>query len=330
MALPNIFAAQTTPQLVELDQNFTALGKLTPVPGVVAGTNALTLTPGADTPTVAAFSNYQQFTGIAAQTNSGSVTVAVGGLTPLIVYKDTLAGPVVLTGGEIVQHCAFSLLYDSALTAGAGGFHLQTGGALLIGQTVTLAALTVTGIAGIATLNFTGGTIGNATVTGLFTAATLKATGASITTATVTGILTGTTITANIATLTTLASTGATISTATIGALLAPGASIALATINALRINTTTTLNVLAAGTITITHTVVPANTTQDQTATLAGVVAGNALHVTPPASVASGLMYMGYIPANGTVSVRCANVTAASIVPPTSQVFQVADLGFV
>ncbi len=125
MALPFLFANASTLATPALDANYDALGALTPVPCLVAGTDSLTLTPLASTPTVAAYSNYMQFTGIAVQTNTSSVSAVVGSASLLPVYKDTSGSPAVLTGGEIVATCAFGLLYDSALNSGNGGFHLM-------------------------------------------------------------------------------------------------------------------------------------------------------------------------------------------------------------
>ena len=159
MALPNTFAAQTAPTMPELDQNFAALGALTAIPCTVAGTNTITMTPAANTPTIAAYANYQPFSGVAAATNTGAVTAAVGGLTALAVYKDTAAGPVALAGGEIAIGNALYLVYDSALTSGNGGFHLlgslaraNTGAApatvtSVPGTTLTAAVLTGSGTA---------------------------------------------------------------------------------------------------------------------------------------------------------------------------------------
>lgn len=125
MPLPVTFANLTEALLSYLDDNFAAIGALTPIPCTVTGTNTLALTANSDTPTVAAYSNYMQFSGIAAATNSGAVTAQVDSLGALNVYKDTPAGPVVLTGGEIVSGCLIELVYDSALNTGSGGFHLM-------------------------------------------------------------------------------------------------------------------------------------------------------------------------------------------------------------
>lgn len=124
MALPHTFDGQTTPQMSELDDNFAALGRLTPLPCGITGTNAVTLTPEADNPTLAAYSNYIILTGVAAATNTGATTAQYAALAALLVYKDTIAGPTALTGGEIVANTKLMLMYDSTLNSGNGGFHL--------------------------------------------------------------------------------------------------------------------------------------------------------------------------------------------------------------
>jgi hypothetical protein len=126
MALPFVFANVSTLATPALDANYNALGALTPIPCVVSGTNDITLTPLTNTPTVAAYSNYMQFTGIAAGTNTTTVTATVGALATLPVYKASVVGPVALVGGEITASCSISLLYDSTLGGGGGGFHLQS------------------------------------------------------------------------------------------------------------------------------------------------------------------------------------------------------------
>lgn len=144
MPLPNVFANQTTPQMLELDQNFNALGALVTIPCAVVGTNALTLTPAVTyAPTVALYANYQSFSGLAVAANSGAVTAQVGSLASLNVYKDTLAGPVLLTGGEIQAGNWIVLNYDFLINSGAGGFHLQTGSSQLVGQSLTINALKI-------------------------------------------------------------------------------------------------------------------------------------------------------------------------------------------
>jgi len=155
------FENNLTNPLSALDNNFTTFGALVPIPCNVAGTNTLTLTQNGaglvPTPTISAYTSNMVFTGIAAATNSSSVTAAVGSLSALPVYKDSQSGPVVLSGNEIISGCAFSLLYDPALNAGGGGFHLISSTAI---NSTTIPTLNVTSlqVAGNSTLtNLTSG-----------------------------------------------------------------------------------------------------------------------------------------------------------------------------
>ena len=128
MSLPNTFAAVTAATGAQLDANFNADGKLGTIPCTVSGTNALTLTPTAGiSPTIAAYSNYLRFSGIVVNSNTGAMTLAVGSLAALNCYKDSVTGPVALSGGELIIGNAFTAIYDSALNTGAGGFHIWYG-----------------------------------------------------------------------------------------------------------------------------------------------------------------------------------------------------------
>src|SRR6266852_3503590 len=124
------FENNLTNSLVALDNNFITYGALVQIPCSITGTNTLTLTQNAvglvPTPTIAAYTTDMLFSGIAAATNTGAVTATVGSVGFINVYKDTAAGPVVLTGQEIVAGNAISLRFDSALNSGAGGFHLTS------------------------------------------------------------------------------------------------------------------------------------------------------------------------------------------------------------
>ncbi len=117
-------------ELSALDNNFVTLGAADTIACGIAGTNTLTLTQNAaglvPSQTIAAYTNYMLFTGVASATNTGAVTATVGAVGALNVYKDTLAGPALLTGNEIIINNAISLRYDSTLNSGAGGFHLTS------------------------------------------------------------------------------------------------------------------------------------------------------------------------------------------------------------
>jgi hypothetical protein len=124
MALPFAFTGNITPTGEQLDADLAALGALTPIPCTAAGTNNITLTPLANTPSITAYASFMQFTAIAAATNTQAVVAQIGTLPSLPVYKDTGNGPIALSGLEIVANTKLWLMYDPALNAGAGGFHL--------------------------------------------------------------------------------------------------------------------------------------------------------------------------------------------------------------
>jgi len=149
MPLSTIFANLTSAAGAQLDQVLAQLGAITPIPCTVSGTNVLVLTPAANTPTIPAYANYLQVTGITAVSNTGAVTVNVASLGVVNVYKDTLSGPAALVGGELVANCAFVLFYDSTLNGNTGGFHL-TAGPFISGSYLLLSGGTVTGTANIA------------------------------------------------------------------------------------------------------------------------------------------------------------------------------------
>lgn len=127
MALPNTFGTKTGATGGELDQNFAALGAITTIFGVVAGTNAITLTPATNNPTVSAYQNGQSYGAVLTGTNTSATTFRVNALAALPVYRDTATGPVALSGGEAISGNYAEFQYDSALNGGAGGFHLRTG-----------------------------------------------------------------------------------------------------------------------------------------------------------------------------------------------------------
>ena len=167
------FSNLTQATTVQLDNNLAILTALASITCTVTGTNSLTLTPVNAAAPIAAYQQMMEFYGIAAATNTGATTVSVVGIAGSFnVYKDTSSGPVLLTGGEIVQNCEFSLVFDQALNSNAGGFHLQTGTAnagfnavfssvitssLSATALTTLAGSIVMAAATVAALRFAGG-----------------------------------------------------------------------------------------------------------------------------------------------------------------------------
>jgi len=126
MPLPYAFASATVLNLSQLDSNFNALGILAPTPCQITGSNILALSPLANAAAVTAYFTGMQFSGVATQSNTGTTTAGVPGLATLPVYRDTPAGPAACVGGEIVNGCAVTFMYDAALGGGVGGFHLYT------------------------------------------------------------------------------------------------------------------------------------------------------------------------------------------------------------
>ena len=124
MALPVTFGNLTSAAFSQIDQNCAALGAICVIPCSVAGTNTITMTPLANTPTVASYQQTGIFVGVAAGTNTTAVTMTVGAIGTYNVYRDTFTAPTALVGGEIQAGSLILMAYDSALNTGAGGWHL--------------------------------------------------------------------------------------------------------------------------------------------------------------------------------------------------------------
>ena len=99
--------------------NITA-GQLVGNSYTAAGTNAIALTPAANTPTPTSYANYNTYVFSAPATSTGPVTMQVGSLGYLNCYiNGTQATTGSLQAGE-----TFIAVYNSALNSGAGGFSL--------------------------------------------------------------------------------------------------------------------------------------------------------------------------------------------------------------
>lgn len=126
MALPVTFGPLAAATMSQLDQNFTAVGKLGILPCTIAGTNALTFTPIAGTsPPVTAYYQGMAMSGILVNNGTGTLTAQYGALPLLPVYHDTASGSTVAQGHEFVASNLVVLVYDAALASGAGGWHIQ-------------------------------------------------------------------------------------------------------------------------------------------------------------------------------------------------------------
>ena len=271
-----LFANLTNPTLPELDGNFTSYTPLTTIPCTVAGTNALSLTAfsgsAAATPAVTAYQNYMQFSGVFASNGSGALTARIGALPFLNVYKDSPTGPVATVGTEAVQNNAFTLVYDSALNSGAGGWHLYSSTASFNGGTITQ-PLVLSGT----TLSVIGGSLGATLTSTLLTGNSLTVTAQNIG---------GQTLTAS-----------------------------SLASVTKLEVGASaSSITRIITGTGTLSFSITPANSTQNQTFALAGALEADSISLGFPVSPPIGVGFVGFMAAAGTVNLRLVNPSTVTI----------------
>src|SRR5579885_1219931 len=127
MAFNNVFA--TAPggsqiPLVQLDQNFNAVGAMGITQCTATGTNSIVLTPFTNQPSVNnPPQNLQRFSFIAAGTSTGSVTVQIAGGGIFNLY---LPGGAVQVGANgVALNSAYDIMFVSSLNNGAGGFVIK-------------------------------------------------------------------------------------------------------------------------------------------------------------------------------------------------------------
>jgi hypothetical protein len=118
------------------DQQFAAVGALTVIPCTAVGQNAIVLTPAANTPAIAAYTNLAPvFTWVQPQTTTGTATIAISGFGVLNAYRNN--GQTAIGSGDLVAGFAYQTFALSTLNSGAGGFVVDafstaaSGGALL-------------------------------------------------------------------------------------------------------------------------------------------------------------------------------------------------------
>lgn len=128
MSLPITFATLTNPQQLSiLDTQFAAVAALGGIPCTATGTNALALTPFANTPTISSYPDLQpSFVFVAPQTSTGAVTINVNAVGARNAYKWN--GQLPCGSGDIVQNSIYRATPLLALNAGAGGFVVDTVG----------------------------------------------------------------------------------------------------------------------------------------------------------------------------------------------------------
>ena len=128
MALPHTFANVTELDTPQLDDNFNAVGALTVIPCVASGTNAITLTPVANTPTISAYTNNApEFSFEAASTSTSTLTLQVLGLGLKNVYKNN--GATAAGANDFIAGSTYKVAYNGALNGAAGGWVILNQGA---------------------------------------------------------------------------------------------------------------------------------------------------------------------------------------------------------
>lgn len=121
MALPYSFSNNTSPTGGQLDSDLAAIAAMGVISGVVTGTNALVFTPNSNQPAVTVYVNYSLFSFIAAANSTNSVTLQVGSLSPLNVYKP---GGSQAGNGDLSSGAPYLAMFLSSLNSGAGGFQI--------------------------------------------------------------------------------------------------------------------------------------------------------------------------------------------------------------
>lgn len=121
MPLPYVFAAVTTATGAQLDADLNAVGALTTILCAASGSNVITLTPAANTPTITAYGQPYgfRFGFVAAAASTGPVTALVGALAALKVFLPTM---VQAGSGDIAVNRYYELAYNSTFDSGSGGF----------------------------------------------------------------------------------------------------------------------------------------------------------------------------------------------------------------
>lgn len=306
MPLPIIFGPLTSISTTDFDENFAAVGALGVAPCSMTGTNAITLTPFADNPTISAYANYLVFSGVAAGTNTGPTTAALSGLGFVNVYTNTDTGPQVLAGGEIVVGNYIVLIYDSALNSGSGGFHLINGFSAGSFSALTVSGLMTAGTVSVGTsvvataVNASSGTFGGSVVASLFNGSVVLASSS----VSVSGAVISPTVTASVV-------------SASIAAVSA-----------SLTIGGGTPIKKVLEGSASLTWTSIVPGASQDQSLTITGAAVGNGVILGMPASVTAGIAYDGRVAASNIVAVRATNATSGTVTPGAGT-FSAIVMGF-
>jgi hypothetical protein len=123
VSLPVVFAtlAAGNQSLQLFDTQFAAVAALGTIPCAAAGTNAITLTPQTNTPTIVSYTDLApSFVYTAAATSTGTVTLNVAGIGSRNAYKWN--GQQVMGPGDSVVGLVYKATFLTALNSGSGGF----------------------------------------------------------------------------------------------------------------------------------------------------------------------------------------------------------------
>ena len=128
MPLPYVFANVTELDTPQLDADFNAVAALGVIPCTASGTNTIVLTPGANTPTISAYtSNAPEFSFEAANTSTGAMTISILGVGGKNVYKNN--GATAAGANDFIQGSLYKVSYNAALNSAAGGWVILNQGA---------------------------------------------------------------------------------------------------------------------------------------------------------------------------------------------------------
>lgn len=127
-----IFGTLNPPQATgaQLDNNLALVSAQAPIPCTASGSNVITLTQNSNVYTVTGYVQNMQVSFIVTSSNTGPTQAGISGLGSRSIYKDTPAGATALNGNELIQGNAATLMYDTALNGGAGGWHLFSSAAI--------------------------------------------------------------------------------------------------------------------------------------------------------------------------------------------------------
>src|SRR5258708_1490642 len=127
MALPTIFntlpaVGTTVPATAaQLDGDLNAVGAMAVTQCTSAGTNAITLTPLANQPSITGYVNGQLFSFVPTATSTGAVTAQINALPFVQVFLPSAVQAGTGAGNLIVGN-PYLVMFLSALNGGAGGF----------------------------------------------------------------------------------------------------------------------------------------------------------------------------------------------------------------